>query len=77
MLTADSKEYGLLPMFPALYTQSEERIERAAERLMDCADALLMANKVSQSQYDAWCKALNRWTEDFYGERRGYGWDRA
>jgi hypothetical protein len=70
MFTADSKEYGSLPMFPMLYTQNEERIERAVERLMDCADAQLMGNRVTQAQYDVWVKALNRWADDCYGRIR-------
>ena len=67
MLTADSKEYGSLPMFPSLYTQNEERIERAAEHLMDNADAQLMSGAVTQEQYDRWTKALDRWADDCYG----------
>lgn len=71
MLTANSKEYGILPMFPTLYAPvSEERIERTTERLMDVADHVLMKGDVSQSQYDAWCKALNRWTDDYYHAAR-------
>ena len=80
MMTADSDLYGPLPMFPSLYGRvTEDRIERAVERLYDCADALLMSSKVSQAQYDAWSKAVSDWAEREYRSafQRAYGWDRA
>ena len=39
-ITAGTDRYGPLPMFPAFHDKpSEERIERAVERLTDVADA--------------------------------------
>lgn len=63
MLTADSDLYGSLPMFPCLdYAPiTEDRIERAVERLVDCADAQFMAGKATQAQYDAWSRQLSAW----------------
>lgn len=57
-----------LPVFPALYDWpspiTEERVERAAERLMDRADAALLAGEATQAQYEAWVTALDAWTRD-------------
>ncbi len=69
-ITADTDRYGPLPMFPTLYSPSEDRIERAVERLTDVADKLFLNAKVTQAQYDAWMSALNRWSADYYDVAR-------
>jgi len=58
-----------LPIFPCLdyYYITEERIERAVERLVNRADRAYMDGKATQEQYDAWQRALNRWTDEQYG----------
>ena len=56
-----------LPIFPTFHdTPTEDQIERTVERLFDRADAALMSNRATQSQYDAWGAALNGWAEDQY-----------
>ncbi len=54
--------YGDLPLFPS-FTQkpNDERLEREVERLMDRADVRFLAGKATQTQYDAWIKALDNW----------------
>ena len=70
-ITGNSDRYGPLPMFPAFHEKpSEERIERAVERLTDVADRLFLNGKVTQAQYDAWVSALNRWASDYYDAAR-------
>jgi hypothetical protein len=56
--------YGLhLPIFPCFYDQpSEDRLETTVSRLMDRADSALLSGKATQAQYDAWIKALDRWS---------------
>jgi hypothetical protein len=56
--------YGLhLPIFPCFYDKpSEDRLEAVVSRLMDRADSALLSGKATQVQYDAWIKALDRWT---------------
>ena len=43
---------------------TEERIERHAERAMDAVDRLFMGNRLTQSEYDANVRRLDRWTMD-------------
>lgn len=66
LLTADTEMYGKLPMFPCLdyLPITEERIERAVERLMDAADRIFLSTDTTQAQYDAWCKQLNKWARE-------------
>lgn len=56
--------YGLhLPIFPCFYDKpSENRLEAVVSRLMDRADSALLSGNATQAQYDAWIKALDRWT---------------
>lgn len=63
MLTAGTELYGNLPMFPCLdYAPiTEERIERAVERLVDAADAIFLKGGATQAQYDRWSRQLNAW----------------
>lgn len=64
-----------LPIMPYFHMPaSEERIERAAERLMDRADAALMAGKCSQAQYDRWTKALDAWANEWLDKARSGAW---
>ena len=57
--------YGNLPLFPCFNdAPSADRLERVIERLMDRADASFLAGKATQAQYDAWTKALDRWSND-------------
>lgn len=59
---SDSPYGDHLPIFPMLNAPyTEERIERAVERLVDRADTAFMAGKATQEQYDAWNAALNKW----------------
>jgi hypothetical protein len=64
-----SEPYGRhLPIFPCLdYAPlTDARIERAAERLVDRADALFMSGDATLDQYDAWFKRLNEWIDEQY-----------
>jgi hypothetical protein len=69
MLTAGTKLYGNLPIFPTLrdypHPITEDRIERAVERLTDVADHLFMTGGVNQQQYDRWVIALENWANDY------------
>ena len=57
--------YGDLPLFPSFtQTPSEERLEREVERLMDRADMRFLAGKATQTQYDRWIKALDKWAKE-------------
>lgn len=68
--TADTDQYGSLPMFPALYGDvSEERIERAVERIIDVADHVFLNGGATQAQYDAWMRALDAWATKLYRTR--------
>lgn len=49
---------------------TEEQIERIAESRMDSLDSRLMSGKLSQSEYDAETRKLNRWCEDQYKQIR-------
>jgi hypothetical protein len=42
---------------------TEEQIERIAERKMDQLDAKLLNGKLSQAEYDAAVKELDRWLD--------------
>lgn len=52
-----------LPTFPTLDHSkiSEDLFERTVERLVNRADAALMANLVTQEQYDKWYDMLIEW----------------
>ena len=56
------------PMLPTFFAQriSEEEFECMIERRVDFADALLMANKVSQEDYDTRMRQINAWSDDIY-----------
>ena len=64
--------YGNLPVFPYLgYAPiTVERIERVIENLSDRADAKFLNSDITQEQYDAWNKALNRWANEQYAKAR-------
>jgi len=65
----NAEPYGrYLPIFPNLgYAKlTDDRIERAAERLVDRADALFMSGDTTLDQYDAWFKRLNEWIDEQY-----------
>lgn len=55
-----------LPSLPARLAgmmMNEDQLERLIERLVNRADATLMANHVTQAAYDQWMKDLNAWAE--------------
>ena len=56
------------PMLPTFFAQriSDEQFERMIEKRVDSADALLMAGKVSQEDYDARMRQINTWSDDTY-----------
>ena len=56
----------MLPELIDINTPNDERIERRTESYMNSADALLMANKITQSEYDAWTHRLDKWAERQY-----------
>ena len=64
----DVSPYGdHLPIFPWLmFPVTENKIERAVERLFDRADDALMSGRATQSQYDAWSKACGDWADRQY-----------
>lgn len=68
MLTANSSQYGSLPMFPCLDYRpfDEAKIERHVEHMMNAADRRFLAGEVTQSQYDAWVIALENWAAAHY-----------
>lgn len=69
-MTTIKSPYGIhLPIFPLLsYDRpTEAQIERAVERLVDRADAVLMAGNATQAQYDAWFARLNQWASEQAG----------
>jgi hypothetical protein len=41
---------------------TEDRFERAVERLCDCADAAYLAGNATAEQYEGWYKALVGWS---------------
>jgi hypothetical protein len=49
---------------------TEEQIERKVERAMDALDARLMGNRLSQAEYDAQVRELNKWAEAQYAKVR-------
>lgn len=60
------RAFGALPLPrapDASYYPSDEALEGAIERLVDRADALFLAGRATQEQYDAWMRELNRWSE--------------
>jgi hypothetical protein len=61
-----SGHYGKLPIFPIIYTPTEDKIERLVERLYDVGDKILMQGDATQEQYDAWSVQLNRFSEEMY-----------
>jgi uncharacterized membrane protein len=46
--------------------QSDEMIERRAERLMDALDRRLMKGDLSQTEYDREVRALDAWANEEY-----------
>ena len=70
----DSGPYGQLPLFPTLYDYpnpiTEERIERAVERIVDVADRQFTAGKATQEQYKVWNAALTEWADGYYAQIR-------
>lgn len=51
-----------LPLFSAFSTKpTQDRLEARVSRLMDSADRLLLAGRVTQAEYDDWARALDRW----------------
>jgi hypothetical protein len=63
MIIADNH----LPLLATFYVeQSEDKIERMAERYMDVADSQLMSGAVTQEAYDIWCKCLHDWVSGRY-----------
>lgn len=61
-----SGQYGKLPIFPILYSPTEERIERLVEKLFDLGDAILINGDATQEQYDAWAAQLDRYAQEMY-----------
>lgn len=45
---------------------TEEQIERSVEVKMNAADNALMNGRMTQAEYDAHVKELNRWSENQY-----------
>lgn len=68
MLTAGTELYGNLPLFPCLdyLPVTEERVERAVERLFNSADAIFLKGGATQAQYDAWSARLAAWSAEQY-----------
>ena len=58
--------YSKLPIFPIIYTPTEDRIERLVERLYDVGDKILMQGDATQEQYDAWSAQLARYANEMY-----------
>lgn len=63
-MTAETS-HGMLPEFPSCFAvrPTEDRVERVIEGLFNRADAMLMAGTVTQAEYDAWSRALDKWSE--------------
>jgi len=43
--------------------QTEEKIERAVERKVDCLDARFLNSPMTQQEYDAEMRAISRWAD--------------
>lgn len=56
------------PMLPTFFAEriTEDSFERMIEKRIDAADALLMAGKVSQADYDARMRQISTWADDMY-----------
>ncbi len=65
-MTTELEPYGLhLPIFPMFYRPvTEAEAEAVIGRLFDRADKVLLENKCTQAQYEAWCIALHEWESD-------------
>lgn len=48
---------------------TEDQIERAVERKTDAVDALLMARKLSQAEYDSRMAEIAAWADQQYNLR--------
>lgn len=59
-------EWPALGHGPYRQSISADQIERIAERATDHADALFMAGKVSQADYDRRMKQINAYAESLY-----------
>jgi hypothetical protein len=44
---------------------TEDRIERAVERLVTAADRVFLAGGATQQQYDRWNVALDTWANEY------------
>lgn len=58
-------DHGLLPYLPC---SSEDQVERAVCRYTDKIDALFMAGKLEQAEYDQCIRALDKWAEYQYAQ---------
>lgn len=47
---------------------TEDLIERRVEKMVDHLDAVFMAGKMSQADYDGAMRSLHQWTEARYRE---------
>lgn len=50
---------------------TNEQIERSVEIKSNAADSALMNGRMTQAEYDAHMKELNRWADEQYARVRG------
>jgi len=51
---------------------TEEQIEGSVELKTDSADRALMNGRMTQAEYDAHMKELNRWADDQYARAKSF-----